>query len=284
MEENPRLKAVLNMVVNSSVLMMTAMTTGMTSAMGEVAAVMDEAISGAFGAEAGKKSGDELRSEIKNNATAREIEELKKSLADMTAQITRKIVAFTEEDRAEFLEDINHESYDKAFDAINKADFGLPKITESLDEVALSKYLKIHDPRFDEIMQLVFSAQPPRVFMRGASADSILEEDAPKIPPASIAPSIIRELPVRYEFPPHFKSTITFPCKEEIMLNWSSTYDGDIEGYGICVESGGSKTSTPNGGTNFYPKDGHINITVTNIEALPITVEISMEVRPQSEV
>lgn len=279
------------MVINSSVLMTTAMTTGLAGAVGDTFAGMSEAVAGALGDDAAIKKGIELREEASRNISAAMLQQLKDSLAEMSAQISGKIGSLTDEERAELIEDINDESYSVALDSIKNTDFGLPKITESLGEAELAKYLNIaeKEPRFGAIMESVLSAKPPRAFMRGTKTSSITE-DMPEAPPAPIAPDVINELPARYEFPPNFTSTITFPCNDGIRLHWSSTHKGIIENYGIRVESSefgdhGTVTScrsNPDGAQDINPEDGRITVTMTNLEAFPMTVEISMKIKPQT--
>ena len=276
MNDEARMQSVINMMVNSSVLMMTSMTTGFA---GAVANGFSEAIAGAQDDEDAQKKVDEMRAEASQKITAMS-QELIGLHADMSGQLTKKIEALTSEERAELIEDINDESYTAILDLIRNTDFGLPKITEKLKCEELAKYLsKQEDPRFGEIMESVLSANPPRAFMRSAEENSMIEE-TPEAPPAPPAPAVIEELPARFEFPPHFSSTITFPSDEEIILMWNSTFKGEAEQFGIKVAStiDGSTLYrvNPSGADKFKPVDGIITITMTNREDFPITVDISV--------
>lgn len=285
-KDERKVSSFVNMVVNSSVIIGALMTEAMTGAMGEVAVGVTEEVATALdNTGSAKQKGAEMRQEVSKNVSAMVREMVESELPEAREHFEAIIGKMTPGQRKDLLTDIGDESYVRAFDAIGKHDFGLPRLTERLSVDDVLGYIEIakkEDPRFAEVMELFKNVKEPRLFAEmkeaAGAAESEKEEAAP-VTKADPVPPTIGKLPATYLFPPGAETTISLRGKKELTLNWEAmTGPGtSFDNYGIMVRQEGSTVKTPYGGMTLYPEEGKITATMKNLEAFPITVRISVE-------
>ncbi len=281
MNDEQRLEAVVNMIANASTLMMASMTGAMGEAMGGLAAGMGEAAGAALGSEDAPRKGEEMRQEVSQNVSSMVRAMVAETLGETRQQLEAAMGSLTPQQKKEVLEDIRHESYDRALEAVEKADFGLPRLTSKMSADDLAAYLGVQDPRFEEVVQKVLGVKQPRVFETLRGPEPPAEVEAPPPPPEPV-PERITELPVTHLFPPGARTTLALRSKKPLWIRWKSELSSEdarrCEHHGIEVRQGeGSSTATLSGGTVVWPEKGEISVTMTNREAFPIAVAIRTE-------
>lgn len=286
MKEEKRVSPFVNMVVNSSVIIGTLMTEAMTGAVGEVAVGMTEGMANALdNTGSAKQKGAEMRQEVSKNVSSMVREMVESELPETRKHFEAIIGKMTPGQRKDLLADIGDESYIRAFDAIRKHDFGLPRLTERLSVDDVLGYIEIakkEDPRFKEVMELFKNVKEPRLFAEmkeAAGAAEIEKEEAAPGTKAGPVPPTIAKLPATHLFPPGAEATISLKGKKELKLTWEADPGPgrSFDDYGISVSQGTTTTKTPYGGMTLYPENGKITATMKNLEAFPVTVEISAE-------
>ncbi len=278
--------AFVNLMVNTTMIVSALMTEAMAAAMGEMAAGMGESIASALdntgGAEAG---GKEMRRETSQKISEGVREMVAEMLPEARDELGGAVSGLTVDQRRQLLEDIGDPSYDNVFAAVARHDFGLPRLTERLSGKEILAYLDLarkEDPRLGEIMGAVMKLKPPRFveeMKRAAGPSDGRKEGAPPEKKAEDVPPAIGTLPATHLFPPGAETTISFPSGTERMLSWKSTAGpgASWENSGVEVRQGGATAKTPSGGMGVRPEEGRITVRMKNLEAFPVTVEISLE-------
>ena len=216
-----KVSSFVNMVVNSSVIIGALMTEAMTGAVGEVAVGVTEEVATALdNTGSAKQKGAEMRQELSKNVSAMVREMVESELPEAREHFEAIIGKMTPGQRKDLLTDIGDESYVRAFDAIGKHDFGLPRLTERLSVDDVLGYIEIakkEDPRFAEVMELFKNVKEPRLFAEmkeaAGAAESEKEEAAP-VTKADPVPPTIGKLPATYLFPPGAETTISLAGEE----------------------------------------------------------------------
>jgi hypothetical protein len=278
-KEEERLSSFVNVAVNSTVIVGALMTEAMTGAMGNAAIGMTEGVAEALdNTGSAPPRGADMRQEMSRNVSAMVREMIETMLPKTREELGTVIAGLSPDQRKDLLADIGDESYDRLFEAIRKADFGLPRLTERLSVNDVLGYLDIarkQDPRFMEILEPMNKLKPPRLFaeMKRAGGE---KEEAPAAKAAPVPPTIDR-LPAAHLFPPGGEATISLPGDKELNLFWEAKPgpDKDFANSGILVQHRGSGVKTPSGGMTLYPEKGRVTATMKNLEAFPVTVEIS---------
>jgi uncharacterized membrane protein len=126
---------ILNAMANTSVLLMSTMMGAFTNLMVDATSAMASGMAEAMG---GKEVQDKVSQEIKQG-----IPEVNQKVKAMISDIRRDICAQMREKRQEFESLLSDPTFDVGPRIIEKYDFKLPKLTEEIDDNALSQYSQL---------------------------------------------------------------------------------------------------------------------------------------------
>ncbi len=147
-EKTDREKRIMNAIVNTSVVLMGMLMGGFTELMmnvtGTVASGMAEAVSGE---EAGKKVGREFKQKVPEAN-----EKMKAMMSDMRKDMYAQI----EQNIKEIKPFMSNPIFDVGPQKIDEYDFGIPKLTEELNDETLAQYsclLVSEDAAFAELFK-----------------------------------------------------------------------------------------------------------------------------------
>jgi hypothetical protein len=125
---------ILTAMANTSVLLMSTMMGGLTNLMVDATIAMASGMAEAMG---GKEAEDKVNQEIKQGAP-----EVNEKIKTMISDIRKDIYSQMSEKKREF-ESLSDPAFDVGPKIIEKYDFKMPKLTEELDENALSQYSQL---------------------------------------------------------------------------------------------------------------------------------------------
>jgi len=135
-------------IANTSVILMGMMMGAFTQVVGSTMGAMASGIAGAFG---GKEASDKVDQEIKHDLP--EIDaKMKAGISDMKKEIYSQM----KEKGQEFKAMLADPAFELGPKIIEKYDFNLPKLTQELDDKALSQYSQLlvsEDPCFVEMFK-----------------------------------------------------------------------------------------------------------------------------------
>jgi hypothetical protein len=126
---------ILNAMANTSVLLMSTMMGAFTTLMVDATSAMASGMAEAMG---GKEAQNKVSQEIKQEAP-----EVNEKVKAMISDIRKDIYAQMKEKRLEFKSLLSDPAFDVGPRIIEKYDFKLPKLTEELDDKALSQYSQL---------------------------------------------------------------------------------------------------------------------------------------------
>ena len=145
-EELNRENKILNAVINTSIILMSTLMDGfseiMIGAAGAMASGMAEAV-------AGEEAKEEVEKEFKQN-----LPEVSEKMRSMISDMRTDLYEQMEQKRKEIKPLIADPIFDVGPDTIEKYDFGIPKLTQELDDTALAQYtylLLSEDATFGEL-------------------------------------------------------------------------------------------------------------------------------------
>ncbi len=141
-----REKRIMNAVVNTSIILMGTLMGGFTEIImntsGAVASGMVEALGG-------EKEGEEARQKVKQK-----LPEINDKMRAMMSDMRKDIYLQIEQKRKEIEPFLSNPVFDEGPKKIDEYNFGLPKLTEELDDEALAQYtylLVSEDDTFAEL-------------------------------------------------------------------------------------------------------------------------------------
>ncbi len=139
---------IMNTIINTSIILMSTIFGGLTGTMMDVMADVSSGIAGAFG-------GEEPAEEVRNDIGAKK-PEAEAQMKTLISDARKDIYAQYEEKRAEIEPMLADPVFDKGPTIVEGYDFGLPKMSEELDDSTLAAYseLLIHeDPEFSKMFK-----------------------------------------------------------------------------------------------------------------------------------
>ncbi len=126
---------ILNAMANTSVLLMSTMMGAFTNLVVDATSAMASGMAEVMG---GKETQDEVSQEIKQRAP-----EVNEKIKAMISDIRKDIYAQMREKKLEFKSLLSDPAFDAGPRIIENYDFKLPKLTEELDDNALSQYSQL---------------------------------------------------------------------------------------------------------------------------------------------
>lgn len=146
----------INLMKNMGIITMTVMTVAMTEALSDMAKKMGQALGEAFVTAVKPEDAGKWRAEYEKNAKEIPVDivsEVRSTMKDIDEQY--------KSDPEKFKAIISNHGFDEMLKVVAKYDVSLPKLTESMDEKALSMYVvlalagdKTISPLFKELMEL----------------------------------------------------------------------------------------------------------------------------------
>jgi hypothetical protein len=143
---------ILNIMCNTSILLMAMMTEAFSGVFTEMAAGMAQAVTTGFGASEKNSTDSQNIERVKTELPKQMVEQVVQMKADMSAQLQAK--------KEEIGKMITDPKFDEGIAIAERYDFGVPKLTQDVDELSLLKYialLKANDARctkmFQELME-----------------------------------------------------------------------------------------------------------------------------------
>ncbi len=143
-----REKRIMNAVVNTSIILMGTLMGGLSEMFMSTTGAMPSGIVEAIG---GEKAGEEVRQRV-NQKLPEVNEKIRAMMSDMRKDIYLQI----EQKRKEIEPFLSDPMFDVGPKKINEYDFGLPKLTEELDDDTLAQYsylLVSEDATFAELFK-----------------------------------------------------------------------------------------------------------------------------------
>jgi hypothetical protein len=285
-QDEKRLDAVMNLLANATTILTASMSSALGNAVGGAFAGMGEAMGAAFGdGGTAHARGDEIRKEVSREVDTKTRDLVIQAQREVRQGMGEAVASLTPAQQKDLLKEIRNEVYVQAVEAANRADLGLPPLTGDLSVDDLLKYLTVQDPRLGELVQKILALPQPKAFAQLQEAEhkkmekKEAKEKAKKASAVKPLPARITKLPATFRFPPGAKAEIAIKSAEPLWIKWDAQLGPEdrCENYGIGVESGGSGTSTPSGGTVLHPEKGRLTGTITNKEDFAIVVEIVTE-------
>lgn len=127
-----REQKIMNAVTNTTIILMGTLMGSFSEVMVGMTDAMASGMAEAFG---GKEAGEQVKSEMAN-ATPKVNEEMKKIVSEMRKDMYKQM----EQKRKEIEPLLSDKAFDKGPMLIEASEFGIPKLTEELDDDALAQY------------------------------------------------------------------------------------------------------------------------------------------------
>ena len=143
-----REKRIMNAVANTSIILMGTLMGGFSELMVNATGTMASGMAEAFG---GEEAGEEVREKVKQEKPG-VVEKIRGMMSEMRAGIYEQI----EQKRKEIEPFLSDPVFDLGPRKIDEYEFGLPKLTEELDDGALAQYvllLESEDAKFGELFK-----------------------------------------------------------------------------------------------------------------------------------
>jgi len=143
-----REKRIMNAVANTSIILMGTLMGGFSELMVNATGAMASGMAEAFG---GEEAGEEVREKVKQEKPG-VVERIRGMMSEMRAGIYEQI----EQKRKEIEPFLSDPVFDLGPRKIDEYEFGLPKLTEELDDGALAQYvllLESEDAKFGELFK-----------------------------------------------------------------------------------------------------------------------------------
>lgn len=143
-----REKRILNAVANTSIILMGTLMGGFSELMVDATGAMASRMVETFG---GEEAGEEFREKVKA-----EKPEVVEKIKDMVSEMRAGIYEQIEQKRKEIEPFLSDPVFDLGPRKIDEFEFGIPKLSEELDDVALARYvllLESEDAMFGELFK-----------------------------------------------------------------------------------------------------------------------------------
>lgn len=139
---------ILNVISNTSIVLMGTMMGGLTQAMGSIMKDMTSGIAGAMG---GEKAADKVKTDFdKMNP------ETKSKVIGMVVDMRKQMYEQLDEKKASIIELMTDAVFNKGPAIVEKYSFGLPKLTQRLDDDTIAHYmilLESGEPNFKKMFK-----------------------------------------------------------------------------------------------------------------------------------
>lgn len=139
---------IMNTVANVSIILMGTLMGGFSELMVNATGAMASGMAEAFG---GEQAGDEVREKV-NQEKPEVVEKIRGMMSEMRAGIYEQI----EQKRKQIVPFLSDPVFDLGPRKIDEYEFGLPKLTEELDDAVLAQYvllLEREDEKFGELFK-----------------------------------------------------------------------------------------------------------------------------------
>jgi small nuclear ribonucleoprotein (snRNP)-like protein len=145
-EKAGREKKIMNLIVNTSIILMSTLMGGLTEAMMNLTEAMASGVAGALGGEeAEKEVGEEFKAKLP---------EVDDKMKTMISDVRKDMYIQMEQEKAEIEPYLSDPVFDGGPKKVEGSDFGLPKLTEELDDGTIAQYaylLVSEDQTFGEL-------------------------------------------------------------------------------------------------------------------------------------
>jgi hypothetical protein len=141
-----RAQKVMNTMTNTSIILMSSLMGGFTQVMMETMGTMASGMAGAMG---GEEAGEEVSNEFRQK-----LPEVDEKMREMISEVRKDVYAQLDQKREEIEPHLSDPSFDLGPEIVDGYDFGLPKLTEELDDSSLVQYSQLfvsEDPSFIEM-------------------------------------------------------------------------------------------------------------------------------------
>jgi hypothetical protein len=149
-KETGREKKIMNLIVNTSIILMSTVMGGLTEAMMNITGAMASGLAGAIG---GEEAGEEAKQEFK--AKLPEVDDKMKA---MISDVRKDMYIQMKQKKSEIEPYLSDPVFDIGPSKVDEYDFGLPKLTEELDDGTIAQYaylLVSEDQTFGELFGAV---------------------------------------------------------------------------------------------------------------------------------
>ncbi len=130
--ETDREEKIMNLIVNTSIILMSTLMGGLTEAMmnmtGAMASGMAEAVNG-------EEAGEKVRQEFKTK-----LPQVDDKMKAMISDVRRDMYVQMEQKKSEIKPYLSDPVFDVGPNKVDEYDFGLPKLTEELDDGTIAQY------------------------------------------------------------------------------------------------------------------------------------------------
>jgi hypothetical protein len=143
-----RAQEVMNAMINTSIILMSTMMEGVTQVMMESTGAFASEMAGAMG---GEEAGEQVNEEF-----IKKMPEVNEGMKAMISDVRKDIYAQLGQKRNEIEPLLSDPVFDLGPKIIDGCDFGLPKLTEELDDGTLAQYAQLlanEDPGFTEMFK-----------------------------------------------------------------------------------------------------------------------------------
>jgi hypothetical protein len=169
--DEKHLEAVLNLMANATTILTASMSGALASTLGDATAGIAASLGAVFGdTDAGTKAGA-LREEVVQNARTTRRPLVMQAQQEIRQAIGETVASLTPAQRKDLLQEIRGEVYAQALEAAARADFGLPRLTETLSVDDVLTYFEVKDSRLGELVQRIMALPQPRAFKRLQEAE-----------------------------------------------------------------------------------------------------------------
>ena len=137
---------IMNTVINTSIILMGTLMDGFAEAMTEAAGAMASGMAEIAG---GKKAKEKIEKEFKQK-----LPEVSDKMRTMISDMRKELYEQMKQKRKEIQPLLSDPIFDVGPDAVEKYDFGIPKLTQELDDSTLAQYaylLVSEDATFGEL-------------------------------------------------------------------------------------------------------------------------------------
>ena len=148
--ETGREKKIMNLIVNTSIILMSTLMGGLTEAMMNLTGSMASGMAGAVG---GEETGEEVSKEFKQK-----LPEVNDKMKAMISDVRKDLYIQMEQKKSEIEPYLSDPVFDAGPKKVDEYDFGLPKLTQELDDGTIAQYaylLVSEDQTFGELFGAV---------------------------------------------------------------------------------------------------------------------------------
>jgi len=143
-----RERKIMNVIVNTSIILMSTLTDGLTQIMMDTMGAMASGMAGAIG---GEEAGEKVNREFKHKQP-----EVDEKIRTMISDVRKDVYVQLGQKRKEIEPFLSDPAFDTGPKTIDEYNFKLPKLTEELDDSSLAQYVRLlvsEDPSFAEMFE-----------------------------------------------------------------------------------------------------------------------------------